>query len=95
MLTTERHPGEGDAPGVLVATMDDGKANALSMEMMAAITAAIGEAESDDAIGAMVVELADERGRGEHGAAESTTGQLEQQSQAIRFDAHVELDPLT
>lgn len=55
MLTTERHPGDGDAPGVLVATMDDGKANALSMEMMAAITAAIGEAESDDAIGAMVL----------------------------------------
>ncbi len=55
MLTTELHPGADDAPGVLLATMDDGKANALSMEMMAAITDAVTRAENDDAVGALVL----------------------------------------
>jgi enoyl-CoA hydratase len=48
-VTTERR----DA--VLVVHLDDGKANALSFEVIAAIGAALDEAEADDDIGAMVL----------------------------------------
>jgi enoyl-CoA hydratase len=48
-VTTERR----DA--VLVVHLDDGKANALSFEMIAAIGAALDEAEGDDEIRAMVL----------------------------------------
>ncbi len=40
---------------VLVVHLDDGKANALSAPIIASISAAIDQAESDDAIGAMVL----------------------------------------
>lgn len=40
---------------VMVLHLDDGKANALSFELIAAIDAAITEAESDDGVGAVVV----------------------------------------
>jgi enoyl-CoA hydratase len=40
---------------VLVVHLDDGKANALSFEMLAAIDAAVTDAETDDEIGAMVI----------------------------------------
>jgi enoyl-CoA hydratase len=40
---------------VLVVHLDDGKANALSAPIIAAITAALDQAESDDGIGAVVV----------------------------------------
>jgi enoyl-CoA hydratase len=48
-VTTERRD------GVLIVHLDDGKANALSFEMIAAIGAALDEAESDDDIRAMVL----------------------------------------
>ncbi len=41
--------------GVLVCHIDDGKANALSMDIIAGITAAIDEAEADDEITSMVL----------------------------------------
>jgi enoyl-CoA hydratase len=40
---------------VMVLHLDDGKANALSFELIAAIDAAVTEAEADDGIGAVVV----------------------------------------
>ncbi len=49
-VTTERRDG-----GVLVCHVDDGKANALSMDIIAAITAAVAEAEDDDSITSMVL----------------------------------------
>ena len=48
-VTTERRD------GVLVVHLDDGKANALSFDMIAAIHAAIDEAEGDDDIRAIVL----------------------------------------
>ena len=39
----------------MVLHLDDGKANALSFELIAAIQAAIAEAEADEAIGAVVI----------------------------------------
>jgi enoyl-CoA hydratase len=48
-VTTERRD------GVLVVHLDDGKANALSFGMIAAINAAIDDAERDEAIRAMVL----------------------------------------
>jgi enoyl-CoA hydratase len=48
-VTTERHG------SVLVVHLDDGKANALSSDVIAALGAAVDEAESDDAIGAVVL----------------------------------------
>ncbi|MGB3737698.1 MAG: crotonase/enoyl-CoA hydratase family protein [Ilumatobacter sp.] len=49
-VTTERRDG-----GVLVCHVDDGKANALSMDIIAGVTAAIDEAEADDEITSMVL----------------------------------------
>ena len=49
MLTTERH-GQ-----VLVATMDDGKANALSHALIDALRAVVAEAETDDDVRALVL----------------------------------------
>ena len=40
---------------VLVATMDDGKANAMSPSLIAEVRAALDRAESDDGIGALVI----------------------------------------
>jgi len=40
---------------VTVLHLDDGKANALSFELIAAIEAAVGEAEGDDEVGALVI----------------------------------------
>jgi enoyl-CoA hydratase len=48
-VTTERRD------GVLVVHLDDGKANALSFDMIAAIHTAIDQAEGDDGIRAMVL----------------------------------------
>ena len=48
-VTTERRD------GVLIVHLDDGKANALSFDMIAAIHAAMDEAEGDDDIRAMVL----------------------------------------
>ncbi len=48
-VTTERRD------GVLIAHLDDGKANALSFDVIAALHEVIDEAESDDSIGALVV----------------------------------------
>ena len=48
-LTTER------IDSVLVVHLDDGKANALSFDMLAAINAALDEAEQDDDIRAVVI----------------------------------------
>ena len=41
--------------GVMIVHLDDGKANALSGGMIAAVSAAIDEAEADDSIGAVVL----------------------------------------
>ena len=41
--------------GVLIVHLDDGKANALSFEVIAAMHAAIDEAEADDSVGALVI----------------------------------------
>ena len=41
--------------GVVVVHLDDGKANALSADVIAAVTAALDHAEADDSIGAMVL----------------------------------------
>ena len=49
LVTTERRD------GVLICHLDDGKANALSNDMITAIAAAIDEAEGDDAIHAVVL----------------------------------------
>lgn len=48
-VTTER------IDGVLVVHLDDGKANALSTEVIAAVGAALDHAEADDTIGAVVL----------------------------------------
>jgi enoyl-CoA hydratase len=40
---------------VLIVHLDDGKANALSFEIIAALRSAIDEAESDDSVGALVI----------------------------------------
>src|SRR6056297_3065441 len=48
-VTTERRD------GVLVVHLDDGKANALSFDMIAAVGAALDDAEADDSIRAMVL----------------------------------------
>jgi enoyl-CoA hydratase len=48
-VTTERRD------GVLIVHLDDGKANALSFEVIAALVAALDEAEADDDIRAMVL----------------------------------------
>ena len=50
--------------GVMIVHLDDGKANALSAGMIAAVSAAIDEAEADDSIGAVVL----------HGRAGSVPG---------------------
>jgi enoyl-CoA hydratase len=55
LVTTERRD------GVLICHIDDGKANALSNEMIAAITAAVGEAEGDADIHALVLHGRDGR----------------------------------
>lgn len=49
-VTTERRDG-----GVLVCHVDDGKANALSMDIITAVMSAVDEAETDDAITSMVL----------------------------------------
>ncbi len=56
-VTTETQPLTDDTTGplALVATMDDGKVNALSFDMLAALNAAIDEAEANDDIRAMVL----------------------------------------
>jgi len=48
-ITTERRD------GVLIITLDDGKANALSFDMLAAINDAIDSAETDEGVGAIVL----------------------------------------
>lgn len=48
-VTTERRD------GVLIVHVDDGKANALSFEIIGAISAAVDVAEEDDEIGALVI----------------------------------------
>ena len=48
-VTTER------LDSVMVVHLDDGKANALSATMIAAISTALDEAEADDTIGAVVL----------------------------------------
>ena len=48
-VTTERRD------GVLIVHLDDGKANALSFEVIAAVNEAIGEAEADESVGALVI----------------------------------------
>jgi enoyl-CoA hydratase len=40
---------------VMVLHLDDGKANALSAELIAALTEAVEQAEHDDAVGAVVI----------------------------------------
>jgi enoyl-CoA hydratase len=54
-VTTERRD------GVLIVHLDDGKANALSFEVIAAVHEAIDEAEADEAVGALVVHGRDGR----------------------------------
>jgi enoyl-CoA hydratase len=49
-VSTERRDG-----GVLVCHIDDGKANALSKDIIAGVLAAVDEAESDDAVTALVI----------------------------------------
>ncbi len=48
-VTTERRD------GVLIVHLDDGKANALSFDVIAALQDAIDEAEADDGVGALVI----------------------------------------
>ena len=48
-VTTERRD------GVLIVHLDDGKANALSFEVIAAVRAALDDAEADGSIGALVL----------------------------------------
>ncbi|WP_420453446.1 crotonase/enoyl-CoA hydratase family protein [Ilumatobacter sp.] len=55
-VTTERRDG-----GVLVCHLDDGKANALSGEMIAAVRSALAEAESDDEVTSLVIHGRDGR----------------------------------
>ena len=52
---TSEHVSVERRDSVLVVHLDDGKANALSSSMIAALGAALDQAESDDSIGAMVV----------------------------------------
>ena len=54
LLTHDLATPDGDAPGVLTITMDDGKANALSPAMFAELNAAFDRAEADD-VGAVVL----------------------------------------
>ncbi len=56
-VTTELKPLTDDVAGAqaLVATMDDGKVNALSYDMLGALNEAIDEAEANDAVRAMVL----------------------------------------
>lgn len=49
-VSTERRDG-----GVLVCHIDDGKANALSTDIIEAVTAAVAEAEADDEISSLVI----------------------------------------
>jgi enoyl-CoA hydratase len=53
-MTTDAITIERRGP-VMVLHLDDGKANALSFDLIAAITAAVADAEADDAIGAVVI----------------------------------------
>ena len=39
----------------MIVHLDDGKANALSFEVIAAVNEAIGEAEADESVGALVI----------------------------------------
>jgi enoyl-CoA hydratase len=48
-VTTERRE------GVMIVHLDDGKANALSFEVIAAVQSAIDEAEADDSVRALVI----------------------------------------
>jgi enoyl-CoA hydratase len=48
-VTTERRD------GVMIVHLDDGKANALSFEVIAAVQAAIDDAEADESVGALVI----------------------------------------
>ena len=48
-VTTERRD------GVMIVHLDDAKANALSFEVIAAVGAAIDDAEADDSVGALVI----------------------------------------
>ena len=43
------------ADAVAIITMDDGRANALGTDMIAAIDAALDRAESDDAVRAVII----------------------------------------
>lgn len=54
-MTTEAVSTERRDGGVLVCHVDDGKANALSMEIIGAITAVVEEAEGDGAITSLVL----------------------------------------
>ena len=53
-MTTEALTIERRGP-VMVLHLDDGKANALTFELISAIRAAVAEAEADEAIGAVVI----------------------------------------
>ena len=53
-MTTEALTIERRGP-VIVLHLDDGKANALTFELIAAIRAAVADAESDDEVGAVVI----------------------------------------
>ena len=53
-MTTEALTIERRGP-VMVLHLDDGKANALTFELIAAIRAAVADAESDDEVGAVVI----------------------------------------
>ena len=53
-MTTEALTIERRGP-VMVLHLDDGKANALTFELIAAIRAAVDEAEADDEVGAVVI----------------------------------------
>jgi enoyl-CoA hydratase len=50
MVSTERRDG-----GVLVCNIDDGKANALSTDIIAGVLAAVDEAENDDSVTSLVI----------------------------------------
>ncbi|MFK7918265.1 MAG: crotonase/enoyl-CoA hydratase family protein [Ilumatobacter sp.] len=54
-MTTDAVTTERLDDGVLVCHIDDGKANALSMDIIAGVSAAIDEAEADNTITAMVI----------------------------------------
>jgi len=54
-MTTESVSTERRGEGVLVCHIDDGKANALSNDIIAGVLAAVDQAESDDSISALVI----------------------------------------